>query len=59
MTDARDREDRAGRRRFLRALGAIAVGAALAPTLKVVAEEVLGLDDGLPRRPGTRWIGHF
>ena len=57
MTDARDREPRPGRRRFLRTLGTLAAGVALAPALKLVAEDVLG--DDLPRRPGTRWIGHF
>ena len=65
MTD--DRNDGTGRRRFLRRLGAIAAGAALAPTaartLRVEAapahddrdDEIVGEDRA---RRGMRWIGH-
>ena len=55
-----------GRRSFLRRLGAIAAGAALAPTairtLKVEPVEDLSKPDsdgGDRPRPRTRWIGHF
>ena len=54
-----------GRRSFLRRLGALAAGAALAPTairtLKMEPVEVSKPDsdrDDRPR-PRTRWIGHF
>ncbi len=55
-----------GRRRFLRRLGAIAAGAALAPTvvrtLRLSEDGALSKpdSDGADRpRPGMRWIGHF
>jgi hypothetical protein len=56
-----------GRRRFLRRLGAMAAGAALAPTaLRTLRVEPVERDLSKPDsdqddrpRPGTRWIGHF
>lgn len=52
----RDREPaKSDRRRFLRGLAAVALGAAFAPAVKAVIGDVI---DHEPRRRPTRWIGH-
>ncbi|HTJ44489.1 MAG TPA: hypothetical protein VL463_20435 [Kofleriaceae bacterium] len=47
------------RRKALRMIGAVVVGAAFAPAVKQIAQQVLADDPPPSRQPRVRWIGHF